>query len=50
MITAWRERWQHAATAFAGSRKSVSIDIPHEPPSLDLAAVLSRTSADSSLG
>jgi hypothetical protein len=47
LITAWRQRWDDDATAFSGPRKSVSIDIPRERPSLDLAAVLTRTSAGS---
>jgi hypothetical protein len=43
MITAWRRRWHDEAFAFAGPRKGVSIDMPQERPSLDLAAVLART-------
>jgi hypothetical protein len=44
MITAWRQRWHQEATASAGPRKGVSIELPQERPSLDLAAVLVRTS------
>jgi hypothetical protein len=45
MITAWKQRWHDEAIAVAGSRKGVSIDVPQERPSLDLAAALVRTSA-----
>jgi hypothetical protein len=43
MITAWRQRWHDEATAFAGPRKGVSITVPQDRPSLDLAAVLALT-------
>jgi hypothetical protein len=46
MITAWRQRWHDEASASAGPRKSVQIDMPQERPYLDLTAVLARTSAD----
>jgi hypothetical protein len=43
MISSWRRRWHDQATAFAGSRKGVSITMPQEKPSLDLAAVRTLT-------
>jgi hypothetical protein len=43
MISTWRQRWSDAAIAFAGPRKSVSINMPQGRPSLDLTAVLART-------